>query len=145
MSNRDMLKRYGFCLTNNKYNNIFIKLKLELKDPDFKYRYYIMQKFFQVELNGNKEGVVSIQSRHFKVYYQKFNTKMLKFVKIINFDVKKDDIACVFEARSISLEYMCIKKLILIYQDFLNMFGTSLDEDMTIMRSPAHQKKLKTN
>jgi hypothetical protein len=46
MSNRDMLKRYGFCLANNKYNNIFIKLKLELKDPDFKYRYYIMQKFF---------------------------------------------------------------------------------------------------
>lgn len=30
MSNREMLKRYGFCLTNNKYNNIFIKLKLEL-------------------------------------------------------------------------------------------------------------------
>lgn len=46
MSNRDMLKRYGFCLTNNKYNNIFIKLRLEIKDPDFKYRYYIMQKFF---------------------------------------------------------------------------------------------------
>jgi hypothetical protein len=42
MSNREMLKRYGFCLQNNKYNNIFIRLRLELKDPDFKYRYYII-------------------------------------------------------------------------------------------------------
>ena len=55
---------------NNKYNNIFIKLRLELKDPDFKYRYYIMQKFFQVEIEGNPQnGVICIQSRHFKVYY----------------------------------------------------------------------------
>ena len=70
MSNRDCLKRYGFCTLNNKYNNIFIKLRLELKDPDFKYRYYIMQKFFQVEIEGNPQnGVICIQSRHFKVYY----------------------------------------------------------------------------
>ena len=70
---------------------------------------------------------------------------MLKFVKIVNFDVKKDEIACVLEARSISLEYMCIKKLIFIYQDFLNMFGTSLDEDLKILRSPTEQAKLTGN
>ena len=29
MSNRDCLKRYGFCLTQNKYNNMSIKLRLE--------------------------------------------------------------------------------------------------------------------
>lgn len=29
MSNRDALKRYGFCLTQNKYNNMCIKLRLE--------------------------------------------------------------------------------------------------------------------
>jgi len=29
MSNRDALKRYGFCLTHNKYNNMYIKLRLE--------------------------------------------------------------------------------------------------------------------
>ena len=28
MSNRDALKRYGFCLTSNKYNNMYIKLRL---------------------------------------------------------------------------------------------------------------------
>ena len=33
MSNRDCLKRYGFCLTQNKYNNISIKLRLEQNDP----------------------------------------------------------------------------------------------------------------
>ena len=69
MSNREMLKRYGFCLTNNKYNNIFIKLKLELQDPDFKYRYYIMQKFFQIDLQSEKQSVVGVQSRQFKVFY----------------------------------------------------------------------------
>jgi len=35
MSNRDMLKRYGFCLTHNKYNNLYIKLKIDTDDPDF--------------------------------------------------------------------------------------------------------------
>ena len=29
MSNRDALKNYGFCLTQNKYNNMCIKLRLE--------------------------------------------------------------------------------------------------------------------
>lgn len=51
MSNREMLKRYGFCLPNNKYNNMFIKLRLDVTDPDFKYRYYILQKFFNMEID----------------------------------------------------------------------------------------------
>lgn len=38
MSNRDALKRYGFCLTSNKYNNMYIKLRLQQNDPEFKYR-----------------------------------------------------------------------------------------------------------
>lgn len=42
MSNRDALKRYGFCLTQNKYNNIYIKLRLEHADPQFEYRQYII-------------------------------------------------------------------------------------------------------
>lgn len=142
MSNRDMLKRYGFCLTNNKYNNIFIKLRLELQDPDFKYRYYIMQKFFQVEIENRDSNLVGIQSRHFKVYYQKLNTKMLKFVKIINFNVKNDEIATVMETRSLSLEYLSFQKLKKIYEDFLNNFDTSLDEDLKLMRDPIEIKKL---
>ena len=42
MSSREMLKRYGFCLQHNKYNNIYIKMKLALADPHFKYREYIL-------------------------------------------------------------------------------------------------------
>ena len=42
MTNREMLKRYGFCIKNNKYNNMFIKLRLEVSDPDFKYRLFIL-------------------------------------------------------------------------------------------------------
>lgn len=49
MSNRDALKRYGFCLTHNKYNHMSIKLRLEQNDPDFRYRHYVIQKFFSVD------------------------------------------------------------------------------------------------
>lgn len=54
MSNREMLKRYGFCLPQNKYNNIYIKLKLEMSDPDFKYRQFILRKFFGVENESDR-------------------------------------------------------------------------------------------
>jgi len=125
---------------NNKYNNIFIKLKLELNDPDFKYRYYILQKFFQIEISS-KDNVVSVQSRHFKIFYQKLNTKMLKFIKIINFNVKDDDITTVVETRSLSLEYISFQKLKVVYEDFLNNFPTTLKEDLDFMRDA---EKIKT-
>ena len=143
MSNRDMLKRYGFCLMNNKYNNIFIKLKLELNDPDFKYRYYILQKFFQIELeNAQNSNQVCVQSRQFKIYYQKLNTKVLKFVKIINFNVKTDNINTVIETRSLSLEFISFQKLKAIYEEFLNGFQTTLKEDLELMRDPLRMKSL---
>ena len=104
MSSREMLKRYGFCLQHNKYNNIYIKMKLALNDPHFKYREYILQKFFQTE-SKKTEGDVNVQSRHFKIYYQKLNTKVLKFVKILNFDIGRDDLEAIIETRSLSLEY----------------------------------------
>jgi len=75
MSNRDALKRYGFCLTQNKYNNMCIKLRLEQNDPEFQYRQYIISKFFSVDnTEGAESGNMDIQSRHFRIYYQKLNT-----------------------------------------------------------------------
>lgn len=69
MSNREMLKRYGFCLTNNKYNNMFIKLRLDLNEPDFKYRKYLLEKFFSMDDESKDETSINVSSRHFKVYY----------------------------------------------------------------------------
>ena len=90
MSNRDALKRYGFCLTQNKYNNINIKLRLEQADPEFQYRQYIIKKFFSVDYGEEQtielkklaefesdgmhnqmapEGSIDVMSRHFKIYY----------------------------------------------------------------------------
>jgi hypothetical protein len=66
MSNREMLKRYGFCLPYNKYNYIYIKLRLEQSDPDFLYRKFIIKKFFSIDPASDK---LDISSRHFKVYY----------------------------------------------------------------------------
>lgn len=72
-----MLKRYGFCLAMNKYNYIFIKLRLEQNDPEFKYRQFVIRKFFSIDSKPKKNGDdigVEISSRHFKVYYQRLNT-----------------------------------------------------------------------
>ena len=100
-----MLKRYGFCITNNKYNNMFLKLRLEVSDPDFKYRLFILQKFFNLE-SDKQRGGVQVSSRHFKVHYHHFNMKVLKFMKILSFNVKEDDLNCIVETRSLSLEYI---------------------------------------
>jgi hypothetical protein len=67
---------------------------------------------------------------------------MLKFVKIINFNVKNDDIAAVLETRSLSLEYISFQKLKGVYEDFLNNFPTSLDEDLKEMRDVTFMSKL---
>ena len=107
MTNREMLKRYGFCIKNNKYNNMFIKLRLEVSDPDFKYRLFILQKFFSLDAD-TKRGGVNVSSRHFKVHYHHFNMKVLKFLKILSFNVKEDDISCIVETRSLSLEYISL-------------------------------------
>jgi len=110
MSNREMLKRYGFCLPLNKYNYLYIKLRLEPNDPEFAYRKYVLKKFFSIEDPNNKKSgdSMDISSRHFRVYFQKINTKVLKFIKILNFNVHEDDISCIVETRSLSLEYISL-------------------------------------
>lgn len=121
-----------------------IKLRLEQADPEFKYRHYIIQKFFSVDKNSNLEeadkddeevGAIDIQSRHFKIYYQKLNTKVVKFIKILTFNVHEDDLACIIESRSLSLEYLSFKKLRTVYEQFLASFPTTLEEDLKILRS----------
>ena len=136
MTNREMLKRYGFCIVNNKYNNMFIKLRLEVSDPDFKYRLFILQKFFSLDADTVRGGV-NVSSRHFKVHYHHFNMKVLKFIKILSFNVKEDDISCIIETRSLSLEYLSLQKLSKVYQDFLDQFPTTLQLDMADLRNPA--------
>lgn len=101
-----------------------IKLRLEQNDPEFKYRRYIIQKFFSVDKTGGKKNFdeeeedpsMDIQSRHFRIYYQKLNTKVVKFIKILTFNVHEDDLACIIESRSLSLEYLSFKKLRTVYE-----------------------------
>jgi hypothetical protein len=59
---------------------------------------------------------------------------VLKFIKILNFNVHEDDISCIVETRSLSLEYISLQKLITVYQEFLESFPTTLKEDNRIMR-----------
>lgn len=73
-------------------------------------------------------------SRHFKIYYQKLNTKVLKFIKILTFNVREDDLAVIVETRSISLEYLSFKRLKAVYEEFLANFPTSLEEDLRLLR-----------
>ena len=50
LTNRDSLKRYGFCLPKNKYNFVYIRLKIEdSTDPQMDYRKYLISKFFSMK------------------------------------------------------------------------------------------------
>lgn len=64
---------------------------------------------------------------------------MLKFVKILTYDVKRDEINCIIETRSLSLEYLSLQKLRKVYDDFLKSFPTTLEQDMKTLRD---QEKL---
>ena len=52
----------------------------------------------------------------------------------MTFNVQEDDIACIIESRSLSLEYLSFTKLKQVYNDFLSHFPTTLEEDMAILR-----------
>jgi len=67
---------------------------------------------------------------------------VLKFVKILTYDVKCDEINCIIETRSLSLEYLSLQKLRKVYEDFLKSFATSLDFDMKILRDQQQVEKL---
>ena len=84
-----------------------LKLRLEVSDPNFKYRLFILHKFFSLDANKEKGGV-NVSSRHFKVHYHHFNMKVLKFIKILLFDVNENDISCIIETRSLSLEFISL-------------------------------------
>ena len=71
--------------------------------------------------------------------------KVLKFIKILNIDVKEDDIACIIETRSLSLEYISFQKLRKVYEDFLTSFATTLTEDLKLLKDPETRKKLSCN
>jgi Rubisco LSMT substrate-binding len=138
-----MLKRYGFCLPFNKYNYLYIKLRLEPNDPEFEYRKYVLKKFFSIDNPDakSKQNSMDISSRHFRVYFQKLNTKVLKFIKILNFNVHEDDISCIVETRSLSLEYLSLQKLRTVYQEFLESFPTTLQEDVKLMKGESPDKR----
>ena len=82
---------------------------------------------------------MDISSRHFRIYFQKLNTKVLKFVKILNFNVHDDDISCIVETRSLSLEYISLQKLMKVYEQFLESFPTTLQEDNRILKDKSAQ------
>jgi len=48
--------------------------------------------------------------------------------------VKEDDIACIIESRSLSLEYIILTKLKHVYDEFLTNFPTTLEEDLRILK-----------
>ena len=57
----------------------------------------------------------------------------MKFLKILTFNVKEDDISCIVETRSLSLEYISMQKLKIVYEEFLESFPTTLKEDLRII------------
>lgn len=64
------------------------------------------------------------------------NTKVLKFIKILTYNVHEDDLQCIVETRSLSLEYLSFKKLLGVYERFLESFPTTLQDDLDTLRGP---------
>jgi hypothetical protein len=103
----------------------------------------MIRKFFQIEEKASGTATdVNVQSRHFKIHYQKLNTKVLKLVKILCFDIQRDEIEAIIETRSLSLEYMALQKLIGVYQDFLGAFPTTLKVDQEMLKDPVKRAEL---
>jgi len=67
---------------------------------------------------------------------------VLKFIKILTFNVKEDDISCIIETRSLSLEYLSLKKLKFVYEQFLESFATTLEQDLAILRNKQQREEL---
>lgn len=82
---------------------------------------------------------LDVQSRHFRIYYQRLNTKVLKFIKILTYNVHEDDLQCIVETRSLSLEYLSFKKLLGVYERFLESFPTDLKQDLELLRGPGRK------
>lgn len=52
----------------------------------------------------------------------------------MTFNVHEDDLACIIESRSLSLEYLSFKRLRTVYEQFLTSFETTLEEDLRLLR-----------
>jgi hypothetical protein len=48
--------------------------------------------------------------------------------------VHDDDISCIVETRSLSLEYISLQRLKVVYDEFLESFPTTVAEDQRIMK-----------
>jgi len=68
------------------------------------------------------------------LYFIQKSIEVLKFIKILTFNVREDDLACIVETRSLSLEYLSFKKLKGVYEQFLASFPTTLQEDLKMLR-----------
>ena len=60
--------------------------------------------------------------------------ELLKFIKILNLNLQEDDMVCIVESRSLSLEYISFQRLKSVYEEFLKSFPTTLSEDTLLMK-----------
>lgn len=106
LANRDSLKRYGFCIPMNKYNHLQIKLSLDNSDQHIQQWKWLLQQLF-AEVMSDQSSLV----KSFKIFDQKFNTKILKFIKVLNCTLNENMVGNVLECKSVSLEYISLMRL----------------------------------
>lgn len=75
--------------------------------------------------------------KEFKIFEQRFNTKILKFIKLLNCTVSKSMVSNVLESKSVALEYISLLRLKQVFQNFLQTkFPTTINHDMNILVHP---------
>ena len=75
--------------------------------------------------------------KEFKIFDQRFNTKILKFIKVLNCTINKSMVSNILESKSIALEYISLMRLKQVYQNFLQTkFKTTINFDMNLLVKP---------
>ena len=69
---------------------------------------------------------MDVHCKHFRITHR-LNTKIIKFVKILNRKIRSDNMNSILETRSIGLEYVSLKRLHVVYENFLKSFPTTLE------------------
>jgi hypothetical protein len=78
--------------------------------------------------------------KSFKIFDQTFNSKILKFIKVLNCTMNESMVGNVLDCRSVSLEYISLMRLRQIYINFLSKFATKIQEDMQMLLQPESAK-----
>jgi len=124
---------YLFCNPNNIYN--FAKINMNLsKEEEETYC-----KFKEENMSYIKHvfGESNYNNKEFKIFTDRINIKLLKFVKICTFSQKDYPLTTILKPKVLEIEQRAIEKAISHLQLTLQAYPTTLEQDLEEIRTEA--------